>query len=254
MCARTFILSAASCTSQRPASPIRATAGSWSDERTFLSSFANLVLRMLSPLPSGRPSGAAEVLAELRAVEHGPEVDVLLAAEESNTVERKASLHHLYGPLPPEIAGRVEVGKLSAKQAENQARDGIQKAVTKTIAAFLNSHGGTLIVGVTDTGDVVGIEPDFPYVEKQKQNADGWLLSFRNIVVAALDADVSSLINVALVRKEDHLISIVRVPARSVETWHKEKLSEQFYVRGANSTEPLAGPALIRYIREHFGD
>ena len=219
-------------------------------------SFANLVLRMLSPLPSGRPSGAAEVLAELRAVEHGPEVDVLLAAEESNTVERKASLHHLYGPLPPEIAGRVEVGKLSAKQAENQARDGIQKAVTKTIAAFLNSHGGTLIVGVTDTGDVVGIEPDFPYVEKQKQNADGWLLSFRNIVVAALDADVSSLINVELVRKDDHLIAIVRVPARSVETWHKEKLplSEQFYVRGANSTEPLAGPALIRYIREHFGD
>ena len=89
---------------------------------------------------------------------------------------------------------------------------------------------------------------------KQKQNADGWLLSFRNMVVAALDADIWSLINVALVRQEDQLVSIVRVPARSVETWHKEKLSEQFFVRAANSTEPLAGPALIRYIREHFGD
>jgi serine/threonine protein kinase len=217
-------------------------------------SFASLVLRMLSPQPGARPSGAAEVLAELRAVEHGTEVDMLLAAEESNTIERKASLHHLYGELSVEAAKRIEAGLLTQKQAENQARDGIQKAISKTIAAFLNSHGGTLIIGVTDTGDVVGIEPDFPYVDKQKQNADGWLLSFRNLVVAALDADIWSLINVALVRQEDHLVAIVRVPARSIETWHKEKLSEQFFVRAANSTEPLAGPALIRYIREHFGD
>ena len=120
---------------------------------------------------------------------------MLLAAEESNTVERKASLHHLHGPLPLEIAGRVEAGKLSAKEAEKPAQDGIRKAVTKTIAAFLNSHGGTLLVGVTDLA-TLWASSRTPYVEKQKQNADGWLLSFRNIMVAALEADVSSMINV----------------------------------------------------------
>lgn len=218
-------------------------------------SFTDLLLRMLSPLPAGRPSGAAEVLAELRAVEQGTDIDVLLAAEESNTIERKASLHHLYGEFPLEVSKKIEEGLLTAGQAERQARDGIRKAVTKTIAAFLNSHGGTLLVGVTDTGAVVGIEPDFPYLGKLRQNADGWLLSFRTIAIEALQADVWGLINVALARKDDHLIAIVRVPARSVETWHKDKdtLAEQFYVRAANSSEPLTGAALIRYIRDHFG-
>ncbi len=214
--------------------------------------FADLVLRMLSPLPSDRPSGATEVLAELRAAEQAPQVDALIAAEESSIVERKASLHHLHGTLPGEVAKRIEAGTLSAREAEKQAQDGIRKAVTKTIAAFLNSHGGTLLIGVTDLGDVVGIEPDFPYLSKQKQNADGWLLSFRNLVVEALGADVLSLVTVNLVRREDHLVAIVQVPPRRVETWHKDKSSEQLYVRAANSTEPLAGPALIRYVREHF--
>jgi hypothetical protein len=215
-------------------------------------SFTNLLLRMLSPLPAARPSGAAEVLAELRAVEHGTEIDALLAAEESNTVERKVSLLHLYGELPIEITGRVKAGLLTAGEAEKQARDGIRKAVTKTIAAFLNSHGGTLLIGVTDAGEAVGIEPDFPHLPKQKQNADNWLLGFRNLVVDTLGADVSGLINVELVRKNDHLIAVVRVPARSVETWHKDSQAELFYVRAANSSEPLTGAALIRYIREHF--
>ena len=37
---------------------------------------------------------------------------MLLAAEESNTIERKASLHHLYGELPPEVAGQI-AGRLA---------------------------------------------------------------------------------------------------------------------------------------------
>jgi hypothetical protein len=57
---------------------------------------------------------------------------------------------------------------------------------------------------------------------------------------------------VNLVLRDDHLVAIVQVPSRRVETWHNEKPSEQFYVRAANSTEPLTGPPLIRYIREHF--
>ena len=40
-------------------------------------------------------------------------------------------------------------------------------AVLKTIAAFLNMKGGTLIIGVADDGDPVGIEADgFPSEDK----------------------------------------------------------------------------------------
>jgi len=45
-------------------------------------------------------------------------------------------------------------------------------AVTKTVAALLNSASGTLLIGVSENREVLGIEPDFPYL-KDKQHADG---------------------------------------------------------------------------------
>ena len=43
----------------------------------------------------------------------------------------------------------------------------MELAVLKTIAAFLNMNGGTLIVGVSDDGEPVGVEADkFPDEDK----------------------------------------------------------------------------------------
>jgi predicted HTH transcriptional regulator len=36
-----------------------------------------------------------------------------------------------------------------------------QLAILKTIAAFMNSEGGTLIVGVDDSGNILGVEKDY---------------------------------------------------------------------------------------------
>jgi hypothetical protein len=41
--------------------------------------------------------------------------------------------------------------------------------VTKTIAAFLNTSGGMLLVGVNDSGAVLGIEPDFGYCQAENR-------------------------------------------------------------------------------------
>lgn len=39
-------------------------------------------------------------------------------------------------------------------------RDQVPKSVYETVCAFLNRHGGTLLLGVADDGSVQGIEPD----------------------------------------------------------------------------------------------
>jgi len=48
----------------------------------------------------------------------------------------------------------------------------------KTIAAFMNCNGGQLFVGVSDHGDVVGIESDFSFCKKP--DADAWALMLRD--------------------------------------------------------------------------
>ena len=39
----------------------------------------------------------------------------------------------------------------------------INEAVVKTVAAFINSKGGTMGIGISDDGDVLGIQPDLDY-------------------------------------------------------------------------------------------
>ena len=64
----------------------------------------------------------------------------LLAGAETSHIEYKSSAYYSYRKGVPE---RV-----------------ILHSVLKTIAGFLNAGGGTLAIGVSDDGDVLGIKPD----------------------------------------------------------------------------------------------
>ena len=48
----------------------------------------------------------------------------------------------------------------------------LEKVISKTIAAFMNSEGGTLFIGVDDDGNVIGLEND--YLLLKKRNSDGF--------------------------------------------------------------------------------
>ena len=74
-------------------------------------------------------------------------VDQLIARGETTKIEYKATLRVNLHTSKPD------------KKMEHSC--------LKTIAAFLNSHGGYLVVGVADNGEVLGIEKDgFPNEDK----------------------------------------------------------------------------------------
>ena len=43
----------------------------------------------------------------------------------------------------------------------------------KTVAAFLNTAGGTLLLGVSDDGEIRGLQKDYVLCQANNQNADG---------------------------------------------------------------------------------
>jgi serine/threonine protein kinase len=210
------------------------------------SSFANLVAGLLSESPDDRPGDADSVLELLDEVRHASTVDALIAAGESDSIEFKSSLHHPYGPLPPDLQAKPP------GQAEKELKKRLHTEVTKTIAAFLNTGGGTLLIGVDDSGTVLGIEPDLGYLRRDKQDTDGWLQSLRAVITNALDADVWSAIHVSLVRHGQQTVAVIHCPARTGETWHHDDAGELFYMRASNTTPSLTGSSLVRYIRERW--
>lgn len=212
------------------------------------SALGDLVASLQSTAPDDRPADAEDVLQWLDEIRNTSDIGALIATGESEKIEFKSSLHHRYGPVPQALAEL----DLQPGQLKKEVKKLLAKSVTKTIAAFLNSDGGTLLIGVDDSGTTLGIEPDFAYFRPEKQNADGWLLSLQQTIINALGPEVWSAVHISLVRHDSLTVAVARCPARATETWHTEDDGEHFYIRAANGTRDLTGSSLLKYIREHW--
>ncbi|MEK6951411.1 MAG: RNA-binding domain-containing protein, partial [Nanoarchaeota archaeon] len=78
---------------------------------------------------------------------------------------------------------------------ENKVNKHLEKITIKTVAAFLNSGGGNLIIGVDDKGEVLGL--DFDYTSLAKKDADGFENHFTNIFKTAIGSEFRNFIKFA---------------------------------------------------------
>lgn len=134
------------------------------------------------------------------------------------------------------------------QQSVNKA---LTKSVTKTIAAFLNSLGGTLLIGVTDDGNVCGIEHDFTTLGS-KANRDGFELTLRTAINGQLGEEIGPFIEVTFGGVAEKTIAVV-----SCEPYHRPVFLEdggqrEFYVRSGNSSVPLDVKEANEYIGKHW--
>jgi predicted HTH transcriptional regulator len=194
----------------------------------------DLVLCLLEPEPTARPSSAADVVERLEGIRTvRDEIGRLLASDESARLEFKSSLRVPIAPPPP--------GK-TAKEIERA----LELAVLKTLAAFLNTDGGTLVIGVADDGTVVGIEVDYPRV---KGSSDGWRKTFDNLISRDLGVEVMKCIDLQLEPWHGQTITVIRCSPRKEPTW----LGDELYVRRTASTENLSARHAVAWWRERWG-
>ena len=125
-------------------------------------------------------------------------------------------------------------------------------AVIKTIAGFINTHGGTLLIGVDDHGQPFGIELDYPLVKGG--NRDGWELWLTATVKNALGTMAATDLPVRFCSIESKTIARidVRPGAEPVFASRKGEPREVFFARLNNATEELSGQALLDYRQKHW--
>jgi hypothetical protein len=130
----------------------------------------------------------------------------------------------------------------------------IEWNVVKSLAGFMNSHGGTLLVGIADDGTTLGIEEDFPFL--RKQDVDGWELWLTDLISAALGKVAAADVLVTLGNIDGRTVARVDVgpaarPVFAVGGKGAEK-RQVFLVRINNSTQELAGPEAHDYQRTRW--
>ena len=169
------------------------------------------------------------------AFAHQPEhwsVEQLLTRKESDRVEFKSSARWNYH--------RAQTGKE------------IQDAITKTVAAFMNTTGGTLIIGVDDERSVLGLNKDLATVKNH--NLDGfdlWLHQHLNHTIGT--AEVVSLVSVAFVETDGYDLCRVDVKASSGPVFATTSGNDTaLFVRTGAAMNMLTAKETHAYINQHW--
>ncbi len=122
----------------------------------------------------------------------------------------------------------------------------IENALLKTIVAYLNTDGGTLIVGVCDKGEILGLEKD-SFV-----NDDKLKLHVNNMLKDNLGAQFMHLIHQELVEIQGKKILKIECSPSNKAIFLKDNNQEEFYIRNGPSSIKLSGSALIDYVNRRF--
>jgi hypothetical protein len=126
----------------------------------------------------------------------------------------------------------------------------IEFSIAKTLNAFLNSEGGTLIIGVDDVGDVLGLDHDIASFDKKGK--DGFLLHFDNMINSYLGKEQHADISISLESIEDKDICVVEVSASNKPVFINKDDEKQFYVRNSASSQPYDMSEAVEYINKHW--
>jgi predicted HTH transcriptional regulator len=145
--------------------------------------------------------------------------------------------------------------KASFEWSQHQkARSGdLRHASLKTIAAFLNSEGGTLWIGVDDAGRAVGLEDDLALIEDE-QKLDTFENRLREFLKNHLDPMPLNSVKVTFPELDGVLVCSVEVDPRDGVTYLVRKdpqsgqVMEEIYVRDGMRTISLKGRSRDQFI------
>ena len=170
-------------------------------------------------LPLGRDGGIRQ-----------NEVRTLITQRESKTLEFKSSLRW--------DLRREELNKE------------LQRSVLKTLAAFMNTSGGICLIGVDDSGHIIGIEHD--YNTLKKRDRDGFELTLGNLIGSKLGESCLMFVSTTFHRMEERDICQVTVEQSDHPVYVSWGEDHSFYVRTLNHTRSLNVKEAMNYAKAHF--
>ena len=188
-----------------------------------------------SDAAAGTPSAAVEAVT-----------DELLAVAARDPALRARLLEQLLGAhatwafptrdlLDDEVFDVEHLQTARWNPREQRADEAMEEAVVKTIAGMLNATGGTVLIGVTGGGEVVGLEDDYATV--QPPDADGFVAWLNALFETRLGHAGTSRLTIRMDQISGHDICRIDTPASSRPIWLKNPTGpDTLYHRHNNFT------------------
>lgn len=180
----------------------------------------------------GSSLGLSFVVAGIAAARGLGAIDIpaLLAAGESERVEFK------------------ETARWNVREEKKDPR--MEHVVAKTVAAFLNSAGGTLVIGANDRGEAVGLDRDLATL--REPDTDRFELWLRDLLQTTLGKNAAALPRIRFAEVDGETVCAVRCPRSPEPVFLNQGGSRDLWVRVGNSTRSFGVDEAVTYVARHF--
>ena len=132
----------------------------------------------------------------------------------------------------------------------SQVNKALEMIVMKTITGFLNTDGGILLIGVSDSKQILGIEND--YKTLHKADRDGYELHLNQLVSSCIGKERCLNISISFHEIDGKDVCMVQVEPSPKPAYLQEGQESRFYIRTGNQTQPLDMKESYDYILQHW--
>lgn len=137
---------------------------------------------------------------------------------------------------------------------EKSAMDYIEHSAFKNIAAFLNTNGGALLIGVEDNGNIIGLDETDYSTFKDNDKKDAFLKHFDNLLAKYLGNEFNSIVQVEIQDVSGKKVAKICVKKKAPEPTflNQKNKPEEFYIRRNASAITLTLKETMKYVKEHW--
>jgi hypothetical protein len=161
----------------------------------------------------------------------GIDLDSLLAEGESDLVEFKSSARWDY--------------------QEQKVNKVLERVIVKTLASFLNGRGGTLLIGVGDKAQILGLEADYATLGK-RPDRDGYQQFLVQLVSGSLGKNVCADLSISFLPVQAKEICVVQARASASPVYLEDQGQSKLLVRLGNTSQELTGRVAIEYVQSRW--
>lgn len=137
----------------------------------------------------------------------------------------------------------------SVDTKKDTKEDYIEFACLKSIVAFLNSDGGSLLVGINDNNERIGMSKE---IDKYYKSDDKFLLHVKNKIKNCVGEEFYPFIRSRLEYSNGLKFLWISTTPSDKEVFLRFKNEERFFVRTDPATDELTGKKLLEYTRKRF--
>ena len=113
----------------------------------------------------------------------------------------------------------------------------LEFVIVKTIAGFMNTNGGNLLIGVDDNGNILGLNQDFETLKKP--GTDGFEQYLMQLISLKLGTHLCTAVNVSFYGYGENDVCYIEIDPAKTPVYLSQDGRSRFYIRTGNGTREL---------------